>query len=214
MRMFARSGFVRWSDTPFILRSGKPSHIYVEGRGDLTSYPEEMWLLCRQILRVTNVLIPDQTQRPCFIGLPTAGTSIASACSMVDLAEGITGRRAMSLTMREQRKIHGSHQRLVNGRPELGVAYVSLDNVVTDGGTKIDAIKGLGEDGFDVDQMRHVVVIDRQQGAAESLAKHGISLTALYLLLDIVYVFGKLKLWPPERVAAVETEIGLHAAAA
>lgn len=209
---FARVGTIEWSDSPFKLRSGIESRVYVHGRGELTANPDLLWRVGRKFAQAAAPLLRGYLH-PCFIGLPTAGTALASWASAVDKAEGITGRKACWFVMREQRKEgHGVAKQWVADKPNHDFYhYFVPDNVVTDGGTKLDGTERFREDGFAVEQMSHLIMIDRQQGAIEKLERAGITdVTVLYNLLDAVYAFGELGLWPKERVRNVEEEIETH----
>ncbi len=209
---FARVGTIEWSEKPFRLRSGIESHIYVHGRGELTEHPELLWLVARKFAKAAKSQLRKGLM-PCFIGLPTAGTALASWASAVDRVEKITCHSACWFVMREGLKQgHGAAKSWVARKPRHDVYhYFATDNVVTDGGTKLDSNARFAEDGFDISLMSHLIMIDRQQGAIEKLAANNLTdVTMLWNLLDIAYALGEMGEWPTDRVQAVNNEIETH----
>ena len=222
LRAMHRVGFVKYSDEPFKLKSGIMSNVYVFGREDFTDNPDFADRLGRKLADVVYANIFDERQ-PCLIGLPTAGTGLAAAASQaslymsrerplveMDLRPLIAYR-----IMREQLKAHGSGQHRgtwVNGRPDLlRHQYWIVDNVATDGKTKIENAPRLIEDGYPAHQMPVLICVDRQQGAIKRLRDEGFErIHVAYELLDITFAFGEMDLWPKSAVAAVEEEIRQH----
>lgn len=212
LKGFARVGTIKWSDTPFVLRSGIESRVYVDGRGELTADPSLLWQVGRKFAQTAATRLRKNHQA-CFIGLPTAGTALASWASATDLVEDISGSKGCWFVMREQRKTgHGANSKWIADIPaHEKYHYFVPDNVVTDGGTKIEGMARFKEDGFDTSQISHIIMIDRQQGGLNKLAVAGITdIIVLFNLLDVTYAFGELGLWPKERVKAVEVEIAAH----
>ena len=159
----------------------------------------------------------DQKQQ-CLIGIPTAGTPLAQAAAMVNFAwervlrDPVDEPRIIYRIMRGERKTHGLHQTWVDGKPDPARhTYWFLDNTVTDGGTKLEAREHLKEDGYPVQDMPTLIVVDRQQGGIRRMEQAGFSrIVVAYYLLDIIHAFGEMKLWPQARVQAVEEEIKTH----
>lgn len=225
LRKMAEVGFVKYSDKPFPLKSKIMSNVYVFGREDLTDHPELEWKVGRKIAQVVYEHTLDERQ-PCLIGLPTAGTALAQAAAMASI-QVLRDRRLEQLLevphrlpiahriMREQLKTHGSGQHKgtwVNGRPEpLKHQYWTLDNVATDGETKIENAPRLQADGYPAFQMPVLIYADRQQGAIKRLKDAGFEkIVVVFELLDITFAYGEMGLWPKSAVAAVEEEIQAH----
>lgn len=212
---FARIKFVEWRDQPIKLKSGIMSRVYVQGRDDLTSNPDVLVVLASKILCSAGRLTPDEMRQTCFIGLPTAGTPLACAAAILDDAERLLATKTLFYQMREQRKVtHGVPGGWVIGKPmPKNHVYITLDNVITDGQTKIDMEARFAEDGFPIKEMCHIIVVDRQQGGIERLAQHGMSNVAvLFNLLDLTHAYRELGLWPAVAVEMVEREIAEHRA--
>ena len=220
LEMFAQYGFIRWSAQPFRLKSGVESHVYVFGREDLTDHQDLVWGIGRKI---ADLVLQDADRRKdprqqCLIGLPTAGTALAQAAAMVNWSneryrfpELVNSVRIAFRIMREALKTHGAHPDWVNGKPQPAQTYWTVDNVVTDGGTKLEAREKLRESGYPVADMPALVLVDRQQGGIKRMEQAGFAnIVVVYRLLDLTFAFRELGLWPEEAVRAVEEEIRAH----
>ncbi len=211
LKLMALYGFIRHSDQPFRLKSGILSHVYVYGREDVTDHPKFGAQIGKCIANaIIDLVRPPQTT--CIIGVPTAGTALAASASMYSAgfwdADLLIGYRVM----REQKKAYGAHQKWVNGKPDYERHnYVLLDNVVTDGSSKIEAANRLHEDGYRIPELDALILVDRQQGALDRLKGVGFrSVNVMYNLLDLTFAFGELGLWDKSAVRAVEDEIRAH----
>jgi orotate phosphoribosyltransferase len=212
-RLMVECGFIKQQKEPVTLKSGIPSHVYVFGREDITDHPDLEWLIGRKIALVVQENSSPTGGQPCLIGIPTAGTAIAQAASMVSYAEKIfiNGHYICHRVMKEALKSHGTHPAWVNGSPQPSHDYWDVDNVVTDGASKIETRKRLAESGYPVQQMRSLIFVDRQQGGVQLMEKQGITgIVVVYYLLDLTFAFGELGFWPKEMVKAVEEEIKAH----
>ncbi|MBI2003821.1 MAG: hypothetical protein HYS78_02510 [Parcubacteria group bacterium] len=212
LRLMAKHGFIRWSEEPFTLKSGIKSHVYVFGREDLTDHPELLLAVGRKISERVYKLNRTKKQ-PCLIGIPIAGISLATATSLFNARNSKNKDRAICYRiMRQVQKKHGAHHNWVDGRPDFKKhIYMTVDNVVTDGGSKIEAGQRLEKDGYPAKRMHQIIFIDRQQGASKLLRKAGYKKPEIiFNLLDITYVYRKLGLWSPESIKKVEDEIKAH----
>ncbi len=213
LKRMHENGFVRYSEAPFKLKSGIMSHVYVFGREDLTDHPDLEVLVGRKIAYlVWENSLPGDPQ-PCLIGLPTAGTVLAQAAAMVSL-DHARGQNPVIChrVMREALKEHGAHNTWVNGKPDLSRhTYWTVDNVVTDGDTKLKGAEKLEQDGYPSKGMPTLIWVDRQQGGIKCLEQAGFKrIVVAYYLLDITFALGELGLWPKETVQAVQEEIQAH----
>ncbi len=226
LNSMAEFGFVQYREEPFDLKSGVKSNVYVFGREDLTDNPGLLILLGEKIASVvwenSPTWLEDNTPTPCLIGLPTAGTPLSQAASMVASLGNTRDRWRRQLDkllapisfriMREQKKTHGAHNTWVNGKPNQpkpSTIWI-VDNVATDGQTKKEMGDKLGEDGYP-SRPPCIIVVDRCQGALSNLAKWGFErVYVLYTLLEIVEYFSNIKAWPESAVESVRREIEEH----
>lgn len=143
LELMTKYGFIQRRDTPFKLKSGVLSNVYVFGREDITDHPDLEWKIGRKIASlVRRNGIPGDKQA-CLIGIPTAGTPFAQAAAMVSYIwglRGVGGRLICHRIMKEIIKEHGAHPKWVNGDPRPDIhTYWTVDNVVTDGKSKFEA---------------------------------------------------------------------------
>jgi orotate phosphoribosyltransferase len=216
LRYAARVKFVAYNPQPFTLKSGVKSNVYVYGREDLTDNPGFEWLVGRKLAQVVCQHTEPETPQPCLIGIPTAGTALSQAAAMVSWRERIltpSGQVVCHRTMRETLKSHGAHPDWVNGRATATQRYWVVDNVATNGDSKVEVLPKLRQSGYLGDQEFPPVLIfvDRQQGAVERLTKAGFNTVVVaYQLLDLAFAFQHMGLWPREVVQQVEEEIRAH----
>ena len=84
---------------------------------------------------------------------------------------------------RKRTKEYGTANR-IEGTLEAGEQVVVLEDIVTTGRSALDAVEALREAGAVVDRV--VVVVDREEGARELLADHGVELEALLSASDLL----------------------------
>ena len=85
--------------------------------------------------------------------------------------------------VRKQAKEYGTGNR-IEGEFEAGEEVVVLEDIATTGQSAIDAVEALRAAGAVVDRV--LVVVDRQEGAAENLAEHDIGLESLLTASELV----------------------------
>ncbi|GGO00042.1 orotate phosphoribosyltransferase [Haloarcula pellucida] len=84
---------------------------------------------------------------------------------------------------RKQQKEYGTGN-LVEGNLEDGEEVVVVEDIATTGQSAIDAAKALRDAGAVVNRV--LVVVDREEGARENLADHGLELEALVTASDLL----------------------------
>jgi uridine monophosphate synthetase len=153
----------------FTLKSGRKSPVYVDLR-ILISHPD--------VLRQAGELLAAALREVAcqrIAGIPYAGMPIGVAAS---LAGGMPLCYA-----RKEAKDYGT-QRLIEGEFQPGDRVVLLDDVITDGGAKVEAAVPFREAGLVVEDV--LVIVDREQGGAAVLAENGIRLHSLYTLRSLL----------------------------
>jgi uridine monophosphate synthetase len=101
-------------------------------------------------------------------GVPYAGLPLAVAASLA-------GRVPLVYPRREE-KGYGTRKR-VEGQFKAGERVVLIDDIITDGASKLEAIAPLEEVGLIVRDL--VILVDREQGGRELLAARGYTLHAV-----------------------------------
>ncbi|WP_436925260.1 orotate phosphoribosyltransferase [Halosimplex amylolyticum] len=85
--------------------------------------------------------------------------------------------------VRKQKKEYGTAN-LVEGELAEGEEVVVLEDIATTGQSAVDAAEALRDAGAVVDRV--IVVVDRQEGAAENLADHDLELDSLLTADDLL----------------------------
>lgn len=158
-----------------VLSSGKVSNYYLDGR--LVTLTSQGVYLAASII---FDLIKDK--KITAIGGPTLG---ADPIIGAILGLALTKKKKLSgFIVRKSTKKHGT-QRLIEG-PDLpkGSRVILIDDVVTTGESLIVAKKALDKQGVIVDCA--IVIVDREEGAEENLAKVGCQLIPLFKKRDIL----------------------------
>jgi orotate phosphoribosyltransferase len=109
-----------------------------------------------------------------------AGVALG-AVPLVAVTSAETGRPYV--IARKQAKEYGTGNR-IEGRLAEGERVVVLEDIATTGKSALDAVQALREAGAVVDRV--LVVVDRQEGASELLAEHGIELESLLTADDLL----------------------------
>ena len=87
------------------------------------------------------------------------------------------------IIIRKEAKDHGIKGRLI-GDFEKGKTVLLLEDVTTTGGSVANAIKALKDEGLHVETI--ITVVDRQEGAEETISGMGITLISLTTATDIL----------------------------
>ena len=157
-------GAVKFGD--FTLTSGKKSSYYVDLKLSSTD-PS----ILKEIPVELAKLLPENIH---FIaGMELGAVPLAAALS---LETGIP----YSMIRKSSRE-HGTGTRIEG--PCKGRA-VLVDDVATTGGSNIESIKMLTDEGVDV--LMVLVVVDREEGAAESMTHFNLEYKSLVLISDLV----------------------------
>jgi orotate phosphoribosyltransferase len=84
---------------------------------------------------------------------------------------------------RKKAKEYGTAKR-IEGRLDEAEEVVILEDIATTGQSAVDAAEALRDAGAEVNRV--IVVVDRQEGAAEHLADHGLELDSLLTASDLL----------------------------
>ena len=158
-----------------VLSSGKVSDYYLDGRL-VTLDSQGAYLVASIILD----LIRDK--KIMALGGPTLGADPIVGAVIALAAK--RGKKLSGFIVRKSAKRHGM-QRLIEG-PTLrrGSRIILVDDVVTTGGSLIAAGEALKRQGVKVDCA--IVIVDRQEGAVQNLAKAGCRLISIFKKRDIL----------------------------
>jgi uridine monophosphate synthetase len=165
-----RIGVVRFGD--FTLKDGRHSPFYLDMRV-LISHPAALARVARAMLQRAEGIAYDR-----LAGLPYAGLPIAVAMSLI-------AERPM-IYVRKEAKDYGT-KKLIEGEYAAGERALMIDDVVTSGGAKLDAVAPFRDAGLLVEDV--LVIVDRSDGGAQALADAGLR---LHSVLDVRTLLAEL----------------------
>ncbi|MFN8641954.1 MAG: orotate phosphoribosyltransferase [Candidatus Binatia bacterium] len=166
-----RIGVVRFGE--FTLKDGRRSPFYLDMRV-LVSHPAALARVARALLQRAAGLRYDR-----IAGLPYAGLPLAVAMSL--LAE------QPMIYVRKEQKDYGT-KKLIEGEYAPGERALMVDDVVTSGGAKLDAVTPFRDAGLVVEDV--LVIVDRSDNATETLAAAGLR---LHSVIDVRSLLAHLR---------------------
>ena len=157
----------------FLLSSGKESNYYLDGRV-ITLNPQGAYLVASIILEMLKGETLDA------IGGPTWGADpIVGALAVLSY---INAQPIKTFIVRKQAKEHGTLQQVEGPALKNGDRVILIDDVATSGKSILEAKQALDKIGVIADKA--IVIVDRNQGAADNLAKAGIKLESIFKIAD------------------------------
>jgi orotate phosphoribosyltransferase len=155
----------------FVLRSGRRSRYYLD-KYRFETRPDLLGPLGEAIAESVRTHEPGAVR---LAGPELGAVALAAAAS---LAGGLP-----FLIVRGQAKEYGTANRL-EGVYEEGELVCLVEDVVTSGGAAIEAVQALRDAGLRVGNA--ICVVDREEGGADALARHGVRLRPLFRSTDLL----------------------------
>ncbi len=157
----------------FVLASGKESDLYVDLR-KVTLNPEGAILIGRLIWERI------QGRRVEAIGGMTLGADpIATAAAIIAFQQG---QPLNAFLVRKEKKAHGT-QKWIEGPVQPGQRVVVVEDVITSGGSTLQAIGRIEKAGLKVELV--IAVFDRLEGGAPAVEERGYQVISLLNRKDL-----------------------------
>ena len=184
---------IRFGD--FTLSSGKKSSYYVDLRL-VSSFPHQF----RKVIKNLQDLISEEIGMEKFdtlASVPTGGLVIASALAIETVKPLIY--------VRSKPKDYGT-SKSIEGSASKGMKVLMIDDVATTGGSVVNAIKALKQEGVIISDA--YVIVNRMEGASQALESEGVKMHQVTDILEITKNLFKENLIPEEVLEKVEKQIG------
>ncbi len=160
----------------FVLSSGAKSDYYIDARPATMSAPGQ-----RLIGRLGLAAIDGRSWNVVTVGGLTLGADpVAYAIAHASSREG---RDIDAFTVRKQAKSHGTGRR-VEGNLMAGNDVVVIEDVLTTGGSALDAIRAVEAEGARV--LGVLTLVDREAGGSDRLAAEGYAVAALFTVSELL----------------------------
>ncbi len=158
----------------FTLASGKKSTYYFNGK--LTTLDGRgAYLVARVFLAMLADDVPDAVG-----GLTLGADPIVGA--MLSLA-GMEDLDLRGFIVRKRSKDHGT-KALVEGPLAPGDRVVVIEDVVTTGGSALQAVKAVRE--MDCEVRKVIAIVDREEGGRENIKREGLQLEAIFTARELL----------------------------
>lgn len=173
-RQFAAAGLIKFGQ--FTLKSGVVSPFYIDLRRS-QSHPETF----HTVVEAYSQLLTGEPKDTLLAGVPEAATPLAAAV-------GYRLKRRL-VQPRKVVKSHGTKQ-AIEGDFQPGEQIILLDDLITKGDSKLEAIKQVEAAGLRVAKL--LVLVDREQGGVATIANAGYRIEAAITISELLNELYKL----------------------
>lgn len=153
----------------FVLASGTESPVYVDVRV-LPSNPDAFQTVAEEMAKEVEKMGVDV-----IAGAETAGIPLAAAVALK--------LKKPMIYIRKRPKGYGTNS-MIEGLLSKGQKAVLIDDMMTNGGSKLKFVEGITRAEAKVENI--AIVLDREQGGAETLAKENIKVNSLITLRQML----------------------------
>ena len=183
---------IRFGD--FTLASGNKSPYYIDLRL-VPTYPHEY----RKMIKGLQNLIAEDIGFENFhslVSVPTGGLMVAASLA-TEIVKPL-------IYVRKQAKEHGTGK-AVEGVTCHDMKLLMIEDVVTSGGSVINAIKSIKEEKMVVADV--YTIVDRMEGATQALQAEGVKLHSLLTINDIAQILFEQKLITEDLLKQIQDRI-------
>jgi len=185
-------GAIKFGD--FTLASGKKSSYYIDLRL-VPSFPHEFRKMVKYLQNdvIENIGLENFDS---LVSVPTGGLVIASALAIETVKPLIY--------VRSKPKDYGT-TKSIEGSISKDMKVLMIDDVATTGGSVVNAIKALKQEGISITDA--YVIVNRMEGASQALELEGVKMHQLADIMEITKSLYEEKLIPKDILEKVETQI-------
>ncbi len=171
-RELHKNGLIKFGR--FILKSGIESPFYIDLR-QAQSFPDTL----QAVADIFSEMLADVDKDVFIAGVPEAGTPLATAT-------GFQMKRKL-LQPRKVVKDHGTKSS-VEGAFNPGDRVVMIDDLITKGDSKIEAIQQVEDAGLKLEKF--IVLVDREQGGLEMIQQAGHKIEAAMTISALLAILA------------------------
>lgn len=171
----------------FTLKSGKTSPIYINLR-EMIAYPD----LLKQIADTIYAQKPADFKPDLICGVPYSALTLMTHLSLK--------HNIPMILKRKEAKTYGTKQ-LLEGIFTKGMNCVVIEDVVTTGQSTMETINELRAAGLEVTEI--LVLIDREQGAAEAFKAENVNYHAAFTLKQLIKEMVKIEHLSPTKAKTI-----------